>query len=48
VATSHDLFEAKSIENSCLDAEDVHTFLGQMNSIFQVIEVLKLNKYTGL
>lgn len=46
--THKDLFEAGSIEKSCLDTEDIHTFLAQMNSIFQVIEVLKLNKYTGL
>ncbi len=48
LATSRDLFEAGPIEKSCLDTEDIHTFLAQMDSIFQVIEVLKLNKYTGL
>lgn len=46
--THKDLFEAGPIEKSCLDTEDIHAFLAQMNSVFQVIEVLKLNKYTGL
>lgn len=48
LATSRDLFEAGPIEKSCLDTEDIHTFLAQMDSVFQVIKVLKLNKYTGL
>ncbi len=48
IATTRDLFEAGPIEKSCLDTEDIHTFLAQMESVFQVIEVLKLNKYTGL
>ncbi len=48
LATSRDLFEAGPIEKSCLDTGDIHTFLAQMDSVFQVIEVLKLNKYTGL
>lgn len=48
IATGRDLFEAGPIEKSCLDTEDIHRFLAQMESVFQVIEVLKLNKYTGL
>ncbi|MCX6733588.1 MAG: DUF3137 domain-containing protein [Candidatus Peregrinibacteria bacterium] len=48
IATNRDLFEAGPIEESCLDTEDIHIFLSQMESVFQVIEVLKLNKYTGL
>lgn len=46
--TTRNLFEAGPIEKSCLDTEDIHVFLAQMDSVFQVIEVLKLNKYTGL
>lgn len=48
ITTRDDLFEAGPISESCLDTEDIHTFLRQINSIFQVIEVLKLNQYTGL
>jgi len=48
VETGTNLFEVGDIEKSCLDTEDIHRFLGQMHSVFQVIDVLKLNKYTGL
>jgi len=42
------LFEARSIYKSILDVEDIHTFLAQMNALFEIVKVLKLNQRLGL
>lgn len=42
------LFEAKSINKSILDVDDIHLFLAQLNSLFSVVHTLKLNKRIGL
>lgn len=41
---SYNLFEASSINKTLLDIEDIHIFLAQMNSFFEIIKILKLNE----
>ncbi len=42
------LFEAKSINRSALEIEDIHDFLGQLNALFGIVKFLKLHYKIGL
>lgn len=44
VPSHHNLFEPKHVLKSAFDLEDIHSFLGQMNDIFTMIDLLKLQR----
>lgn len=48
IPTTNNLFEPKGVNHSIINTEDFKKFLGQMNSIFQIIDILKLNLRIGL
>lgn len=48
VHSRHNRFECASIFTPSTFEQDIHEILAEMQSIFQIIEVLKLNQKTGL
>jgi len=48
IPTHCNLFEPRPIYKSVLNMHDVYTFLDQAKHIFQIIDVLKLNRRLGL
>ncbi len=44
IPSTKDLFEPQSIDKSALDHDDIHMFLQQMDEVFQLIDVLKLEQ----
>ena len=44
VPSRQNLFEPGSIDKSALDHDDIHAFLGQMDGLFKLIDVLKLDR----
>lgn len=41
------LFQPRSVKESIINTEDIHNFLAQINSIFQIIDTLNLPSHTG-
>ena len=44
LASSKNLFEPRSIKKSILDLEDIHIFLKELNELFELLRLLKLNR----
>jgi len=43
-----DLFEPKGIYSSIIDSNEIHKFLAHMYYVFQIIDILKMNKKIGM